>query len=145
MNYITLKQAAEATGLTETTIRRLCKKAESKPFIKLQKGKSGSIYTIQTNYLFDKYPPVQSPKKEPESNLYKPIHDEHRQPTQDYTALWEAKDETIRILKEELVYLKEENRSLREENRDLKLLPAHKEDSEPKNLERKSIWKRIFG
>lgn len=145
MSYITLKQAAEATGLTETTIRRLCKKTESKPFIKLQKGKSGPIYTIQTNYLFDKYPPIKSPKKEFESSLHKPVHDEYMQPIPDYTALWEAKDETIRILKDELAYLKEENKSLREENRDLKLLPVHKEDSGSKELERKSIWKRIFG
>lgn len=141
MSYLTLKQAAEATGLNEVTIRRLCKKSDTKPFVKLQKGKNGSVYTIQANYLFDKYPPVKLNEKEPDLRLDKPIHDQYRQ---DYTALWEAKDETIRILKDELAYLREENRSLREENRDLKLLPAHKEESNPKGMEKKPFWRRLF-
>ena len=146
MNYITLKEAAQATGLNETTIRRLCKKADSKPYIRLKKGKNGSLYTIQTNYLFDKYPPKKALDKLEENILYTPANVESIQGyTQDYTPLLTVKDELIQVLKDEITYLREENKSLREENKELKLLPAHNESSKSPNEERKSFWKRIFG
>lgn len=142
MNYINLKQAAEATGLTQTTIRRLCKKEHSKPFVRLEKGKNGNTYTIQTNYLFDKYPPV----KKTENNEYTSIDKNiHVKPLQDYSGVLEAKEETINILKDELSYLREENKNLREENRDLKLLPAHKGNLRDEEQLNKSFWQRLFG
>ncbi len=140
--YITLKQAAEAIGLSETTIRRFCKKKESKPFIKLVKANNGYAYTFQSNYRFDKYPPAKTPQKEDYTSI-----DNHAQgqPIHDYAAVWEAKKETIKILKDLLAYLKEENINLREENRDLKLLPAHYESLKQEKQERISFWKRVFG
>lgn len=141
MVYITLKQAAEATGLSEITIRRFCKKKESKPFIKLIKAKNGHAYTIQSNYLFDKYPPAKTPQKEDYTSIDKRVKG---QPIHDYAAIWEAKEETIKILKDQLAYLKEENRNLREENRDLKLLPAHNDSLKEEEKQRISFWKRLF-
>jgi hypothetical protein len=147
MNYITLKEAANATGLNETTIRRLCKKADSKPYIRLQKGKNGSLYTIQTNYLFDKYPPKKAPDKVDENRVYTPINVEPIQGyTQDYTSLLTVKDELIQVLKDEINYLREENKGLREENKELKLLPAaHSVTKEADQNPRKSFWQRVFG
>lgn len=146
MNYITLKEAARATGLNEMTIRRLCKKADSKPYIRLKKGKNGSLYTIQTNYLFDKYPPKQALDKAESDSLYNPENVKPIQVnTQDYTPVLAVKDELIQILKDEITYLREENKSLREENKELKLLPAHNESSKSQDEEKKSFWRRIFG
>lgn len=146
MNYITLKEAAKVTGLNEMTIRRLCKKADSKPYIRLKKGKNGSLYTIQTNYLFDKYPPRQALDKVESDSLYNPENVKPIQVnTQDYTPVLAVKDELIQILKDEITYLREENKSLREENKELKLLPAHNESSKSQDEEKKSFWRRIFG
>jgi len=147
MNYITLKEAAQATGLNETTIRRLCKKADSKPYIRLKKGKNGSLYTIQTNYLFDKYPPKKALDKLDENSLYTPANVGPVQGyTQDYTPLLTVKDELIQVLKDEITYLREENKGLREENKELKLLPAaHNLTKEADQNPRKSFWQRVFG
>ena len=155
MSYLTLKEAAEATGVNEATIRRLCKKIDSKPFIQLKKGKKGMMYTIQANYLFDVYPPLK-PDKIPAytrvDNDYTSVREE---PIQDYTALLAAKDEIIQLLKSETTYLRAENTSLREENRVLKLLPASNHLSEVQSVEpitdqkpeqnKKSLWRRLFG
>lgn len=145
MNYITLKEAAEATGLKEITIRRLCKKADSKPYVRFKKGKNGSLYTIQTNYLFDKYPP----KKTPDDNLLAnasltvqsmPVQDTE----QGYTSILSVKDELIQVLKDEITYLREENKGLREENKELKLLPAAQSVIQ-ESITKKPFWQRIFG
>lgn len=147
MNYITLKEAAKATGLNETTIRRLCKKADSKPYVRLKKGKNGSLYTIQTNYLFDKYPPEKAQDKLDENSLYNPVNVHPIQGyTQDYTPLLTVKDELIQVLKDEITYLREENKGLREENKELKLLPAaHNMTQETSENSKKTFWQRIWG
>jgi len=146
MSYITLKEAAKATGLNEMTIRRLCKKAESKPYVRLKDGKNGSLYTIQTNYLFDKYPPKSVVAASHESSIdTAPKVEPSHNTIQEYTSVLTVKDELIQVLKEEIAYLREENKGLREENKELKLLPAPKNmNEEPTNI-RKSLWQRILG
>ncbi|SKC21033.1 hypothetical protein [Dyadobacter psychrophilus] len=147
MNYITLKEAAKATGLNEMTIRRLCKKADSKPYIRLKEGKNGSLYTIQTNYLFDKYPPKTAFDKLEQDSLNTRVNvDPIQVYTQDYTPVLAVKDELIQVLKDEIAYLREENKGLREENKELKLLPApHNVTQEATENHRKSFWQRIWG
>lgn len=147
MNYITLKEAAIATGLNEMTIRRLCKKPESKPYIRLKEGKNGSLYTIQTNYLFDKYPPKKIVNARSEASIDIPVNDESIQvSTQVYTSVLTVKDELIQVLKDEIAYLREENKGLREENKELKLLPAPQTAAQGSNNDtRKTFWQRIWG
>ena len=154
MSYLTLKEASEATGLNEATIRRLCKKSESRPFVEMKKGKQGAMYTIQANYLFDVYPPVKLDK----SAAYTRVDNDNtrldKKPVQDYTALSAAKDEIIQLLKSETAYLRAENTSLREENRELKMLPApsptfdspstENETSRMPESGKQSFWKRLF-
>ena len=155
MSYLTLKEASEATGLNEATIRRLCKKTESKPFIEMKKGKQGAMYTIQANYLFNVYPPSKPSKTDDYTRVYNDSTSLNKLPTQEYTTLLEAKDEIIQLLKSETAYLRAENTSLREENRELKLLPSPTYmpdallsetpiDQQPEP-ERKSFWQRLFG
>lgn len=60
MNYIDIKKAAEATGKSEKTIRRLLSKDDSKPFVKKVDGK----FLVNVNYLFDSYPPVKVGNKD---------------------------------------------------------------------------------
>lgn len=154
MIYLTLKEASEATGLNEATIRRLCKKPESTPFIKMKKGKQGGMYTIQANYLFDIYPPTQATKSRAYTRVDNDSTSLYKEPVQDYTALLSAKDEIIELLKSETAYLRAENSSLREENRELKLLPAPSLtfDSPPTESKaspmpkegKKGFWQRLF-
>jgi DNA-binding MurR/RpiR family transcriptional regulator len=149
MSYLTLKEASEATGLNEATIRRLCKKAEAKPYIEMKKGKQGPMYTVQANYLFDVYPPL-NPSKNP---IYTRVDNDRtsldKESIQDYTALLAAKDEIIQLLKSETAYLRTENTSLREENRELKLLPSPDPiasyDEEAVDQRPPSLWQRLFG
>lgn len=147
MNYITLKEAATATGLNEMTIRRLCKKPESKPYVRLKEGKNGSLYTIQTNYLFDKYPPKKIVNDRSETSIDTRVNDESIQSTTEvYTSVLAVKDELIQVLKDEIAYLREENKGLREENKELKLLPAPQTVMEGGNNDtQKTFWQRIWG
>ena len=157
MSYLTLKEASEATGLNEATIRRLCKKSESKAFVEMKKGKQGAMYTIQANYLFNVYPPLKLVKNDEYTRVYNDSTSLNKVPLQDYTALLEAKDEIIQLLKSETAYLRNENTSLREENRELKLLPSPTSmsdaplsetsvDQQPElETEKKSFWQRLFG
>lgn len=147
MSYLTLKEASEATGLNEATIRRLCKKSESKPFIQMKKGKQGDMYTIQANYLFDVYPPVRPDKSAGYTRVDNDSTSIDKEPVQDYTDLLAAKDEIIQLLKSETAYLRAENTSLREENRELKLLPAPSldEDNQLPEQSKKSFWQHLFG
>ena len=155
MSYLTLKEASEATGLNEATIRRLCKKSESKPFVQMKKGKQGVMYTIQANYLFDVYPPVKLDKSDGYTRVDNDNTSLDKHPVQDYTALLGAKDEIIQLLKSETAYLRAENTSLREENRELKLLPAptltfdspltQGEANQEQGKSKKSFWQRLFG
>ena len=123
MVYLTLKEAAEATGLNEATIRRLCKRSDSKPFIQMKESKRGAQYTIQSNYLFSIYSPAKSNNKQHYTRLDDNTNRVDIKPTQDYTLVITAKDELIQSLKSENSYLREENKSLREENKELKFLP----------------------
>lgn len=148
MSYLTLKEASEATGLNEATIRRLCKKIESKPYVEMRKGKQGPMYTIQANYLFSVYAPLNLNK----NSVYTRVDNDSislgKEPTQAYTALSAAKDEIIQLLKSETAYLRAENTSLREENRELKLLPAPASadvvDEEALEQRPPSLWQRLF-
>ena len=154
MSYLTLKEASEATGLNEATIRRLCKKPESKPFVVMKKGKQGGMYTIQANYLFDVYPPIKTDKSTAYTRVDNDSTSLYKEPVQDYTALLSAKDEIIELLKSETAYLRAENTSLREENRELKLLPAptlafdnlptQGEANQAPEQSKKSFWQRLF-
>lgn len=54
MNYIDINQAAEATGKSAKTIRRLLSNEVSKPFIEKRDGK---IF-VEVNYLFASYPSI---------------------------------------------------------------------------------------
>ncbi len=155
MSYLTLKEASEVTGLNEATIRRLCKKTESKPFIEMKKGKQGALYTIQANYLFNVYPPSKPVNTDDYTRVYNDSISLNKLPTQDYTSLLEAKDEIIQLLRSETAYLRAENTSLREENRELKLLPSpasmpdallsEAPTDQQSELEKKSFWQRLFG
>ncbi|GAB3767231.1 hypothetical protein [Spirosoma pomorum] len=155
MSYLTLKEAAKATGLNEATIRRLCKRTASKPFIRMKEGKQGGMYTIQANYLFDNYPPLQSVQNAVYTSLDNDSTSIDKEPIQGYTALLEAKDDIIQILKSEAAYLRAENTSLREENRELKLLPSPSPASSvapagevlesSSKQSKRSIWQRLFG
>ena len=154
MSYLTLKEASEATGLNVATIRRLCKKAESKPFIQMKEGKQGTMYTIQANYLFDVYPPIEPDNTDAYTRVNNGSTSLDKEPVQGYIALLSAKDEIIQLLKSETAYLRAENTSLREENREMKLLPApvSAAESQPAASEfeqapeqsRKSFWRRFF-
>lgn len=154
MSYLTLKEASEATGLNVATIRRLCKKADSKPFIQMKKGKQGAMYTIQANYLFDVYSPIEPNDTDAYTRVDNGSTSLNKEPVQDYTALLSAKDEIIQLLKSETAYLRAENTSLREENREMKLLPApvSAAESQPATGEfeqapeqdKKSFWRRLF-
>lgn len=154
MSYLTLKEASEATGLNVATIRRLCKKAESKPFIQMKKGKQGAMYTIQANYLFDVYLPIESTDSSAYTRVDNGSTSLNKEPVQDYTSLLSAKDEIIQLLKSETAYLRAENTSLREENREMKLLPAPvsaagnqtaaSEFEQAPEQSRKSFWRRLF-
>lgn len=60
MNSISIKEASDATGKSEKTIRRFCSKPESKPFIE---RKDSKVF-IDVNYLFASYPPPKDMSKE---------------------------------------------------------------------------------
>jgi hypothetical protein len=54
MDFITLAEAANLTGKTLITIRRLAKKPTSKPYVKLEEGK---LY-IDKDYVLSRYSPM---------------------------------------------------------------------------------------
>lgn len=60
MNSISIKEASDATGKSEKTIRRFCSKPESKAFIE---RKDSKVF-INVNYLFASYPPPKDMSKE---------------------------------------------------------------------------------
>lgn len=121
----------------------------------MKKGKQGAMYTIQSNYLFNVYPPLNPAKSDDYTRVYNDSTSLSKSPIQDYTTLLEAKDEIIQLLKSETAYLRTENTSLREENRGLKLLPppASTPDITPSEIlideqskpAKKSFWQRLFG
>ena len=59
MNQIDIKEATEATGKSEKTIRRFLAKPESQPFICNKDNK----IVVDVNYLFNAYPPIKKAKK----------------------------------------------------------------------------------
>lgn len=58
MAYLSLKQAAEITGKSERTIRRLCNAPKSKNFVTYEDGK----LLVDANYLEQNYPMTKTPK-----------------------------------------------------------------------------------
>ena len=120
----------------------------------MKKGKQGAMYTIQANYLFDVYSPIESTDSSAYTRVDNGSTSLNKESVQDYTALLSAKDEIIQLLKSETAYLRAENTSLREENREMKLLPAPVSAAEnraaPNEFEqapeqsRKSFWQRLF-
>jgi len=71
-NYLTIKQAAAATGISDRQIRRLCYDAKSKEFVTHdEKGR----LLVDANYLGQHYPLVNIPKnvKQPKNDNGKSI------------------------------------------------------------------------
>lgn len=124
MNYIDISEASKATGKNQMTIRRLIKKPESKPYVSLKEDK----YSIDVNYLFSKYPPVNN------VNASVPI-----QPIQnDLERLLKEKDERIKDLKEQL---DKKDKIIDNLTDTIKLLPPANNQAEVK----KSSWlRKIF-
>lgn len=67
MQYLSVKEATSATGLSDASIRRLCK-GLSKPNIKYQSGK---LFILDT-FLFSKYPPQNLLKQDDEMPSHLP-------------------------------------------------------------------------
>jgi len=89
--HIDIQEAARLTGKNDATIRRLTKKPVSEPHVKTSEGK---IY-IEQDYLFSNYPPIQP--------VSEPMHLHMQAPTQaPDNSLLDAKDETIRILRQDV-------------------------------------------
>jgi hypothetical protein len=128
MNYIDILDAAKATGKNQMTIRRLIKKPDSKAYVKIIKQEYGDKYTIDVNYLF---------------SVYSPINTVTTQPIQPYIQtdlerLLKEKDERIRDLKEQLEKKDKVIDSLTET---MKLLPQ----SSVVDKVQKSWWKKVLG
>ena len=121
MNYFTFREASEITGLNEATIRRLSKKPESKPYVQMKKGKKGSVYTIQADYLFGIYPRLRFDKNPLSLRVGSYFATPENINNRETAALLAAKDEIIQYLKDEAAYLRNENMRLQEEIRTLKL------------------------
>ena len=117
MNYLTLREASEVTGLTEATIRRLCKRPESKPYVQMKQGKKGPVYTVQADYLFGIYP-LSKADKNSINILANYLSKEFSDSPKESVLL--AAEEMIQHLKSEMSYLRDENIRLREENQALK-------------------------
>lgn len=124
MNYFTFREASEITGLNEATIRRLSKRPESKPYVQMKKGKKGSVYTIQADYLFGIYPRLRFDKNPLSLRIGSYFPTPENTNNQEVIALLAAKDEIIQYLKDEAAYLRNENIRLQEEIRVLKFREA---------------------
>lgn len=92
MNYIDITEASKATGKNPMTIRRLIKKPQSKAYVRIEKLEHGDKYTIDVNYLFSVYTPV--------NTVNTPTIQQAIQP--DLERLLKEKDERIKDLKEQL-------------------------------------------
>lgn len=125
MNYFTFREASEITGLNEATIRRLSKKPESRPYVQMKKGKKGSVYTIQADYLFGIYPRLRFDKNPLSLRVGGYFANSESTNNQEISALLAAKDEIIQYLKDESAYLRNQNMNLQAEIRALKI---HQED-----------------
>lgn len=87
----------------------------------MKKGKKGSVYTIQADYLFGIYPRLRFDKNPFSFRVGSYYANLENTSNQEMTALLAAKDEIIQYLKDEAAYLRNENMSLQEEIRVLKL------------------------
>jgi len=132
MNYIDIAEASKATGKNPMTIRRLIKKPQSKAFVRIEKLEHGDKYTIDVNYLFSIYTPVNTVNTQ---SIQQPI-----QP--DLERLLKEKDERIKDLKEQL---DKKDRVIESLTDTMKLLPAHTTQFTSINQKRKSWWRRILG
>ena len=120
MNYFTFREASEITGLNEATIRRLSKKPESKPYVQMKKGKRGTVYTIQADYLFGIYPRLKLDNSPVSSRMGSQYGNVLNDVSPEIAALLAAKDAIIQYLKDEAAYLRDENINLQEEIRSLR-------------------------
>lgn len=110
MPYLTITQAAEATGKSEKTIRRLSNKPESKPYISKEGTGHNAPILIDASYLQNVYPlaipgqPTQNPKNTPGQRL-----DTSTQSLLDTDTAQNAVtlSHTIELLKQELRYKEE--------------------------------------
>ena len=130
MNFIDIKEAAEATGKSEKTIRRLVYKTESEPFT----DKRNNKIVIDVNYLFSIYPAVKKNKKVVVQNI---------DMGKDVSSLDELIDLKVKVaiyeqeLKHKESLLNEKDNRISDLQKAMLLLEAHKE-KEPKV--RKRWW-----
>lgn len=128
MNYIDINQAAEATGKSSKTIRRLSSKKESEPFIDKREGK---IF-IDVNYLFDSYPSVKDAPKhsgQREEDVQEVDMDKEILQLKNKIALYEQE------LKHKEELLSEKNNRIEDLQKSILLLDAPKQ-----NINRKKWW-----
>lgn len=99
--HLDIQQAARLTNKNDTTIRRLIKQPTSKPYVRVTNGK---LY-IDQSYLFGIYPPVQeaSPPVQEPISVHSPTQEPTHSPMQSIDKLLQAKDETIEILRQDVI------------------------------------------
>lgn len=120
MNFIDIKEAAEATGKSEKTIRRLVYKTESESFT----DKKNNKIVIDVNYLFSIYPAVKKKKKEVVQNI---------DMGKDVSSLDELIDLKVKVaiyeqeLKHKDYLLNEKDNRISDLQKAMLLLEAHKE------------------
>lgn len=120
MNFIDIKEAAEATGKSEKTIRRLVYKTESESFT----DKKNNKIVIDVNYLFSIYPAVKKKKKEVVQNI---------DMGKDVSSLDELIDLKVKVaiyeqeLKHKEYLLNEKDNRISDLQKAMLLLEAHKE------------------
>jgi type I site-specific restriction-modification system R (restriction) subunit len=129
VNYIDITEATKATGKNQMTIRRLIKKPQSQPYVKIEKKEGGDKYTIDVNYLFSVYTPI--------NNVSTPPIQQDIQ--RDLERLLREKDERIKDLKEQL---EKKDKIIDNLTDTMKLLP---QASVISNHPKPSWFNRFFG
>jgi hypothetical protein len=144
MNYITIKEAVEKTGVSDKTIRRLLDKKESKAFI----DEKDKRKLIDVNYLFSVYPPKNNVPIQSSQNIdivqEKHIDSEKQQLIIELARVNELVDRQrweMEILRETIADKRAEVKNL---SKVINLLPAPKEVATLKEVatkeEKKKSW-----
>jgi hypothetical protein len=146
MNYIDIAEAAKATGKNQITIRRLIKKATSAPYVRLEKSEFGDKYTLEVNYLFSQYAPLNTYHQKPFNNdSTLTTHEDGTQGIQVFERLLQEKEERIKDLKLQLDkkddQLDKKDKIIESLTETMKLLPTYTAASPAQNL---PWWKRLF-
>ena len=132
--FISVKEAVELTGKSQTTIYRLCKKRIRTDFVKVE----NSQYFIDKDYLLETYPPGN------EEDELIDIEEEENSPINEDTSInnkpeFEIEDKTqdVDILANQISERieKEENNSIQEE----------KAINDNFNFDKLSYWESIIG